>query len=89
MIRNQAGPLTIQEAKTLQVGDTIYSLRGHNKEGVPHKVKVTGNVKTWKKHPDRVEVPVLSGGYKVSLTAEVLHVWTLNEQHAIAAGKGK
>lgn len=73
--------LTLEEAKALRTGTTIYMINHTNRDGSPVRWKVNGAVKTWKTKPDLVQVPLKHGlrdyGYltqdnlgEFSLTAE-------------------
>jgi hypothetical protein len=75
--------LTLTQAKALTYRDTVYSLRSYNKQGDPHKVRINGAVKTWKRDPSRVQVPYKHGLYTFGyITDSDLHEWTLSEQFA-------
>jgi len=48
--------ITLEQAKNLQYGDYVIDRRGK-------KYKVNGKVKTWKRNPNRVRVPLKYGLY--------------------------
>ena len=48
--------ITLEQAKNLKIGDILIDRRGK-------KYKVNGKVKTWKRSPDRVRVPLKHGLY--------------------------
>lgn len=78
--------ITLEQAKALRVGQYIYSLRSYNKRAQPHKAKVNGQVKTWKRDPSRVSVPWKHGLYVYgTLTEHDLEDWALTEEEALAA----
>ena len=54
-------PMTLEEAKLLNYGDHIWFLAN---DGSARQVKVNGQVKRWKRDPDRIEVPVKYGMYE-------------------------
>jgi hypothetical protein len=54
-------PMTLEEAKLLSYGDHIWFLAT---DGSARQVKVNGQVKRWKRDPDRIEVPVKYGMYE-------------------------
>lgn len=54
--------MTLQEAKTLRQGQTIYHVTKKNADGSAMRAKVT-SVKTWKRSPDKVLVKVKHGLY--------------------------
>jgi len=57
-------PITLQQAKALQFGDLIYSnhFTGADNQ-TPIKWRVNGQVKRWKRDPDRIQIPVKHGLY--------------------------
>lgn len=78
------GPaITLNEAKALSKGTTLYSRLYANADDSPARYKVSGAPKTWKRQPNRVEIPVKWGIYgygyvdehdleNLSLTLEVI-----------------
>ena len=78
-------PLTLDEAKALRPGDIVYACFSGNRKGEPHKVRVSGQVKTWKRDPNRVQVPWKHGLYTYGyITEGELRegncYWTLDEE---------
>lgn len=55
--------ITIEQAKTLKPGDIIHSLHDYNADGTPQRWRVNGQVKLWKRSPDRFQIPVKYGLY--------------------------
>ena len=57
-------PITLQQAKQLTYGDIIYSnhFTGADNQ-TPIKWRVNGQVKRWKRDPDRIQIPVKHGLY--------------------------
>ena len=55
--------ITLEQAKQLRYGDTLHHVSLTNKNGTPLRVRVTGEVKTWKRDPDRIRVPLKHGLY--------------------------
>lgn len=53
--------ITLEEAKQLDCGTTIYSVLYHNADGTAQRFKVNGRPKTWKTRPDEVWVPLKRG----------------------------
>lgn len=53
--------LTFERAKMLRYGDMLYSNIHKNADGTPQRWKVNGEVKTWKKDPKRIRIPVKNG----------------------------
>jgi len=57
-------PITLEQAKQLTYGDIIYSNRFTNADGnSPIRWRVSGQVKTWKRDPNRIQIPVKHGLY--------------------------
>ena len=54
--------MTLEEAKSLTIGQTVYHTSKKNADGTPMRAKVT-SVKTWKRDLERVEVHVKRGLY--------------------------
>lgn len=55
--------LTRPQALALRPGDVLLDHRNVNKRGIPIRWKVTGKVRTWKRDPERFEVPLKHGLY--------------------------
>ena len=53
--------MTLNEAKTLRVGDYIHCVSKFNSDGTPMRARVT-SIKTWKTRPDEILI-----GYKHGL----------------------
>lgn len=56
--------MTLEQAKALRYGDVIHS------DGNCKRWRVTGKVKTWKRSPERVKVPIAYGLYSYSYLTE-------------------
>lgn len=65
-----AKPLTLALAKTLNYGDYLCSLKFKKRDGGPVVVKVNGVAKTWKRSPERVQVPWKYGLYEFGYVTE-------------------
>ena len=52
--------ITIDEAKGLRQGQTLYHVSHRNADGTPQRWRVT-SVKTWKRNPGRVQVGLKYG----------------------------
>jgi hypothetical protein len=52
--------ITLEQAKGLRQGQTIYHVSNRNSDGTPQRWRVT-NVKTWKRNPSRVQVGLKYG----------------------------
>ena len=71
-------PLTLEEAKTLQKGQTLYHRFNRNADGTPQRWRVNGKPKTWKRRPDHVRVPLKHGLYHFdALTQADLYMLSL------------
>ena len=53
--------ISLHQAKRLKHGDTLYHVSHKNGDGTPMRWRVNGKVKTWKRDPDRVQVPIKHG----------------------------
>ncbi len=56
--------MTFDEAKTLAHGQVIHHLHLKNADGTPQRFRVNGKVRTWKRDPMRIEIPVKRGMYE-------------------------
>ncbi len=54
--------MTLQEAKNLVIGSTVYHTTKKNANGTPMRAKVL-SVKTWKRSPEKVLVSLKHGLY--------------------------
>lgn len=73
-------PLTLDQAKALTHGTTLYSTRNHNSDGTCQRWRVSGKVKTWKRDSSRVEFPVKYGLYgNDRVTENYLHLVSLEQ----------
>lgn len=80
--------MNIAQAKQLGHGDIIYHSRGRNADGTPVRYRVNGSVRTWKRDPNRIEIPLKYGLYVFyTLTGPELWEWYLNEEDAIQYGR--
>ena len=79
--------ITLEEAKNLRHGQTLYHVKNTNANGSPQKWRVNGKPKTWIRSPERVEVPVKHGLKDFdTLTENELHLVCLNEVDATMKG---
>ena len=53
--------ITLEQAKKLKIGDTLYHLQNQNADDSPQRWRVNGKVKRWIREPDRIEVPLKHG----------------------------
>jgi hypothetical protein len=75
--------ITLEQAKKLSVGTILYHVENKNADGTPQRWKVNGKVKTWKRSPERVKVPLKHGLYDYDyLTEDCLNLVVLNEEEA-------
>ena len=54
--------ITLEEARLIEKGTTIYHMHNRNYDGTPQRWKVT-SVKTWKRKPFEIEIHVKHGMY--------------------------
>jgi len=59
----QLNALSIDQAKKLQFHDVVTTPAYKNADGTPQRWRVMGKVKTWKKDPNRIRVPIKRGLY--------------------------
>jgi len=52
--------ITLEQAKSLEYGDLLHS---ESIIGTCKRWRITGKVKTWKRNPERVRVPIMFGLY--------------------------
>ncbi len=55
--------MTLDEAKQLTHGQTVYHVNNRNADGTPQRWRVSGQVKTWKRDASRIRVPMKHGLY--------------------------
>ena len=55
--------ITLKQAKDLKYGDILHHVKEKNKNKTPLRVRVSGAVKTWKRDPNRIRVPLKYGLY--------------------------
>lgn len=74
-------PLSLEEAKNLKYGNTVYFRKENDSRGALKKVKVNGQVKTWKRNTERVQIPWKYGLYDYGYITELyLDDWTLESK---------
>lgn len=72
--------ITLKQAKELKPGTILYHINNKNSDGTAQRWWVYGKVKTWKRDPNRVKVPLKYGLYRFDyLTENDLHLVTLKE----------
>jgi hypothetical protein len=75
--------MTLAEAKALKRGQIIYMRCWTNADGLPTRWRVNGMAKTWKRSPERVQVPIKHGLYSYGyLTDTDLNDLCLTEEEA-------
>lgn len=63
-ISGVSGVLDLETAKSLTLGQILYSLDYVNSDQTPQRYKVNGRPKTWKTRLDQVKIPVKRGLYE-------------------------
>lgn len=53
--------MNINRAKKLKYGDILLHKFNKNADGTPQRWKVNGKVKTWKRNPNKIYIPVKNG----------------------------
>jgi len=77
--------ITLEQAKALTHRDILYHVHNRNANGTSQRWRVNGKVKTWKRTPDRIEIPVKHGLRNYDyLTEDGLHSVCLTEEEALA-----
>ena len=56
--------ITLKQAKALKIRDIIHSEIRTNASGACQRWRVNGKPKTWKRQPERVQVPLKYGMYE-------------------------
>lgn len=75
--------ITLEQAKELKYRQVIYHTMLRNADGSPRRYRVNGAVKTWKRTPGRVDVPLKWGLYAFDrLTEDNLYQFALTEAEA-------
>jgi hypothetical protein len=53
--------ISLVEAKSLRYGTILFHTVNKNADGTPQRWVVNGKPRTWKKNPNRVEIPLKHG----------------------------
>ena len=53
--------ITLEQAKGLKHGQILHHTINKNADGTPQRWRVNGKVKTWKRDPSMVQVPMKQG----------------------------
>lgn len=73
--------VTLEQVKALRVGDVLLHAVATNADGSPRRWRVNGKVRTWKRDPLRVMVPLKHGLYAFGyLTGADLQDWFLESE---------
>lgn len=76
--------ITLNQAKQLTHGTILYHVSQRNADKSPARWRVNGNVKTWKRQPERLQIPVKYGLYGYDyLTENDLHLVCLTAEEAL------
>ena len=66
--------MNLLQVKSLRSGSIVHHKTVKNADGTPARARVNGNVKTWKRSPERVRVPMKRGLYEYFyITEENMH----------------
>lgn len=76
--------IELERAKKLTHGEIAYHCINRNADGSPQRWRINGKVKTWKRSPDRIQIPIKYGlwGYDY-ITENDLHLVSLSENDAM------
>jgi len=75
--------ITLNQAKNLRYGTILYHVINRNADGSPQRWRVNGAVRTWKRSPNRVRIPVKYGLYTYDYVTEMdLYLVCLSEEDA-------
>jgi hypothetical protein len=73
--------ITLEQAKSLRYGQTLYHAKNRNSDGTPQRWRVNGKPQIWKRAPHKVRVPLKYGLYRYdAITEEELNLVYLNEE---------
>lgn len=76
--------LTIELLNNLHYGTTLYHQSQRNADGSPVRCRINGKLKTWKRDPNRFEIPVKYGLKDCFyITNESAIDWCINEEDAM------
>jgi hypothetical protein len=53
--------MTKDQLAALHPGDTLHHTRAANADGTPLRARVNGRMRTWKRDPDRFQLPMKHG----------------------------
>ncbi len=77
--------VSLEMAKNLICGQILFCLKFKDHLGIPIPCLVNGKVKTWKRNPRKVKVPIQHGSAGVDhLTENDLHIVFLSREEALA-----
>jgi hypothetical protein len=62
--------ITLDQAKSLSPGTILHHVQFKNKDKSPMRWRVNGKPKTWKRSPERVQVPIKHGMYDFDYLTE-------------------
>ena len=80
--------ITIEQAKNLRHGQTLYHVEHRNSRNEPQRWRVSGQIKLWKTRPDEFRVPIKHGLYDHDyLDHHNSHLLCLTEEEAMETEK--
>ena len=62
--------ITLEQAKSLEYRQGLHHVVNKNADGTPQRWRVNGKPKTWKRSPNRVQVPIKHGLYSYDYITE-------------------
>ena len=76
--------ITLEQAKNLALGDTLYHNTARNADGSHVRWRVNGAAKLWKTRPNDIRIPLKHGLYSYSaLTPRHFSEFSLTEEEAL------
>lgn len=78
--------IKLERAKTLRPGTILFHIHQTNADGSPQRWVVNGQVKVWKRSPDRIRIPIKHGMWDYDyLTEDGLKLLFTDEEAAVCA----
>lgn len=73
--------MTLEDAKLLTYGQIIYQHAIKNRDGTSRRWRINGKVKTWKRNPNKIYVPLKHGMYSYGFLDEHnVNIFSLSEK---------
>jgi len=86
-MRERVKPTRITRENACSITGTVYHINLRNADKTPLRARISGRCKTWKRSPERFQIPFKHGMYEHGyITEENAGLWRLTEEAAIEAG---